>query len=161
MQKTVSRILFGLLICVLISCNDVTDIFPEDVNSIKHIENYHCWPYNVSVYSIDQLEIDSLFFTYPLKSYFEDYSIYEVSTWSLYSEYDTVLWHGFDKTLRACDGNIELINQVMKKVDIYYSGCYRYVKDRDSEDRKRYEKILFLDLRNKKLHIFQDINKIY
>lgn len=155
-----SRIFFILLIATLFGCSENTCyILPK--GNLKYVEKYHCWPYDVNVYSVDEVVIDTLFYTYPLKSYFGDNSKYKISTWTKYSEIDTTVWYGMDKTLEECDDNIELYDQILKGSDIYYAGHYQYFKNKQGNQRRRYERILFLDLNNNKLHIFKDINKVY
>ncbi len=154
------RIFFILSIAILFGCNeDTSNILPK--GDIKYLEKYHCWPYDVNVYSIDEVKIDSLFYSYPLRSYFEDNPKYKIATWTKYLEVDTTIWYGMDKTLEQCDENIELYNQILKGSDIFYSGSYQYFKNQQGKQRRRYERILFLDLSNNKLHIFKDINKVY
>ena len=144
----------------LFACNESTsNILPE--GDFKHIDKYHCWPYDVNVYSIDEVKIDSLFYNYPLISYFGENPKYKITTWTKYNEIDTTVWHGMSKTLKECDDNVELYNQLLKGNDIYYAGIYQNFKVLKGKKRRKYEKILFLDLVNKRLHIFKDINKVY
>ena len=154
------KIIFILLMAILFGCNEKnSSILPK--GDLNYLEKYHCWPYDVNVYSVNNVKIDSLFYAYPLKSFFGDNPKYEVTNWKKYSEIDTTIWYGMDKTLEQCDDNIELYNQRLKGGDIYYAGSYHYFKNQKGEQRRRYEKILFLDLVNKRLHIFKDINKVY
>lgn len=147
------------IIIISIGCQNVTDILPA--TDIKHIEKYHCWPYNVNVYSIEKVEIDSLFYTYPLKGFFVNNPKYKISTWAKYSKIDTCEWLGIKKTLKQCDGNNELYLKVLKGSDIYYAGSYQYFKNQQGKQKRSYEKILILDLSNKKLHIFKNVNKVF
>jgi len=151
---------FILLMAILLGCNENTsNILPE--GDLKYLEKYHCWPYDVNVYSIDEVKIDSLFYSYPLRSYFGENPKYKITAWTKYDEIDTTAWHGMNKTLEECDDNIELHNQLLKGNDIYYTGIYQDFKVLKGEKRRKYEKILFLDLVNNRLHIFKDINKVY
>lgn len=144
-----------------IGCNNTNGILPE--SNLILLDSYHCWPYEVKVYSVDKVKVDSLFYTYPLKSYFSDNANYKTSFWRKYRylEIDTSVWYGMNKTLKQCDDNTELYNQMLKGDDIYYSGSYLYFQDKKGKEKRRYEKILFLNLSNNKLHIFNDINKVY
>jgi len=154
------RIFFILLMATLFGCNENTStILPK--GNLKYIEQYHCWPYDVNVYSANGIKIDSLFYTYPLKNYFGENPKYKTTTWAKYSEIDTTVWHGMNKTLEQCDDNIELYSQLLKGTDIYYTGIYQNFEVLKGEKRRSYEKILFLDLANNRLHIFKDINKVY
>jgi hypothetical protein len=155
MKKT--TIYFILLIFV--GCQNGSNILPG--TDLKYLKEYHCWPYDVNIYSVNDIKIDSLFYTYPLKSYFGENPKYKITTWTKYDEIDTTVWHGMNKTLEQCDDNIELYNQLLKRNDIYYAGIYQNFKVLKGEKKRKYEIILFLDLVNNRLHIFKDINKVY
>ena len=152
-----------IAICILclicIGCHNTSDILPD--TRLKHLEEYHCWPYDVNVYSLDEVKIDSLLFIYPLNSYYRSNPKYKTTTWTMYSGIDTTIWYGMDKTLEQCEENTELFNQILKRDDVYYAGKYQYIKNKQGDKRRRYDEILFLDIRHKKLHIFKDINKLY
>jgi hypothetical protein len=150
-----------LILVVFCGCQNISNTLPNA--KFKYLGKYHCWPYNVKVYSVNKVLIDSLFYTYPLKSYYRINTKYNTSPWAKYesSEIDTTIWYGMDKTLEQCDDNIELSNQVLKGGEIYYSGIYQYFKNKNGEQRRRYETILFLDVNNNKMHVFKDINKVY
>lgn len=155
------RITIILLLFIVSGCGSFSnsDIAPFEIQD--KVSSYHCWPYNVDVYSVSNIKIDSLFYTYPLKSYFGNNPKYKVANWSIYSDIDTTEWYGMDKELSECDDNTELYNQRLKGSPIYYAGSYRYNKNQQGDRRITFEKILFLDLANNRLHIFQDINKVY
>ena len=148
-----------LIILIFMGCQNGSNILPG--TDFKYLEEYHCWPYNVNIYSINDIKIDSLFYTYPLKSYFGENPKYKITTWTKYDKIDTNVWHGMNKTLKQCDDNIELYNQLLKGTDIYYAGIYQDFKVLKGEKKRKYEKILFLDLVNNRLHVFKDINKVY
>jgi len=154
------RFFFIYLMAILFGCNEnASNILPE--GNLKYLEKYHCWPYDVNVYSIDEVKIDSLFYSYPLRSYFGENPKYKITTWTKYDEIDTTVWYGMNKTLEQCNENIELYNQLLKGNDIYYTGIYQNFKVINGKKKRSYEKILFLDLANNKLHVFKDINKVY
>lgn len=148
-----------LILILIFGCQNSSDLLPD--TELKSISEYHCWPYDVKIYSVDGIKIDSLFYTYPLESYFGENPKYKITTWAKYNEIDTTVWYGMNKTLKECDDNIELYNQLSKGDDIYYAGIYQNFKVLNGEKKRKYEKILFLDLVNKRLHIFKDINKVY
>ena len=149
-----------MLLAILFSCNESSTNVLPNVN-LKYLEKYHCWPYDVNVYSVEGVMGDSLFHNYPLQSYFGNHSKYEISTWSKYSSFDKTLWSGMNKSLKECDGNIELYDQIIKGDEIYYSGSYHYNKNLKNIKKRRYEEILFFNLKNNKVHIFKNINKVY
>lgn len=152
-------ILFVCFTAILLGCSKKSHILPY--TNIKYIGKYHCWPYNVKVYSVDRIEVDSLFYTYPLKEYFWISEEYNVSTWQKYDDLDSLIWPGMNKELEQCDDNIELYKHIISGEEVYYSGSYRYMINREGNKKRSYEKILFLDLKANKLHIFKDINKLY
>ncbi len=158
-RPSVYVMVINLMLILIFGCRNSSGILPEA--ELKFVSNYHCWPYDVTVYSVKDIKIDSLFFSYPLNSYFEENPKYKLTTWSKYDEIETTEWLGMNNTLQQCDDNTELYNQILKGGDIYYSGIYQYLKVQNGEKRRNYEQILFLDLVNKKLHIFRDINKVY
>lgn len=157
-------IIFLFLVLGLSGCNN-SNVLPGA--KIGYLEKYHCWPYDVTVYSVKNIKIDSLFYTYPLKRYFGNNTKYNISTWKKYDDSDwkkyddsdTLIWSGMNKVLEQCDNNIELYMHIMKGEEIYYSGSYQYMKNREGKQERSYEKILFLDLKSNKLHIFKDVNK--
>jgi hypothetical protein len=159
-----SGIIFLFLVLCLSGCNN-SNVLPGA--KISYLEKYHCWPYDVTVYSVENIKIDSLFYTYPLKRYFGNDTKYNISTWKKYDDLDwkkyddsdTLIWSGMNKVLEQCDDNIELYMHIMKGEEIYYSGSYQYMKNREGKKERSYEKILFLDLKSNKLHIFKDVNK--
>ena len=151
---------YVFLLIVISGCNvNTSGILPD--SDLTHLEKYHCWPYNVEVYSFDELEIDSLFYSFPSRSYFGTDSKYEETTWSKYNDIDTTVWKGMDKTLKECDDNTTLYKQLLKGRDIYYAGKYSLMKIKSGEKRRRYEEVLFLDPTDKKVHVFKDVNKVY
>ena len=156
-NKLVSlRFFFIILVAILFSCHgNTSDILPG--SNLKFLNNYHCWPYDVNVYSIDKVKLDSVFFSYPLRSYFGENPKYKITTWTKYDEKDTKIWH-MNWTLQNCVGNIELYDQLLNGTDIYYTGIYQSMKNKKGEEFKSYEKILLLDLVYKRIHIFEDIN---
>ena len=159
-----SGIIFLFLVLGLSGCYD-SHVLPGA--KIGYLEKYHCWPYDVTVYSVKNIKIDSLFYTYPLKRYFGNDTKYNISTWKKYDDLDwkkyddsdTLIWSGMNKVLEQCDDNIELYMHIMKGEEIYYSGSYQYMKNREGKKERSYEKILFLDLKTNKLHVFKDVNK--
>lgn len=152
------KILSLVLLVALIGCKRSSNLLPKA--DINYLEEYHCWPYDVTVYSTENVRIDSLFYTYPLQSYFGSNPKYQVSTWAKYAEIDSTIWLGMNKVLEQCD-NKELYEQVINGEDIYYAGSYQYLKNKQGEERRRYESILFLNIEKNKLHLFKDINKVY
>lgn len=172
MKKSV--IIFLFLVLGLLGCNN-SNVLPGA--KIGYLEKYHCWPYDVTVYSVKNIKIDSLFFTYPLIRYFGNNTKYNISTWKKYDDStwkkyddsdwkkyddsDTLIWSGMNKVLEQCDDNIELYMHIMKGEEIYYSGSYHYMENREGKKERSYEKILFLDLKSNKLHVFKDINKLW
>ena len=150
------RFFFIILVAILFSCHrNTSDILPG--SNLKFLNNYHCWPYDVNVYSIDKVKLDSVFFSYPLRSYFGENPKYQITTWTKYDEKDINIRH-MKSTLQNCVGNSELYNQLLNGIDIYYTGTYQSMKNKKGEKFKSYEKILFLDLVNRRIHIFEDIN---
>ena len=135
------------------------NILPK--GELKYLEKYHCWPYDVDLYFVDEVKIDSLFYTYPLSSYFGENTKYKITKWTKYDENDTILWQGMNKTLEQCKCNIKLNNQLSKGSGIYYTYIYQDFKILNGKKKRKYEEFLLLDLVNNRLHIFKDINKIY
>lgn len=155
------KILLYLALFFLSSCQ-INYCFLPGIE-LEYLYKYHCWPYEVTVYSFEGLKYDSLFYTYPRKSIFELITNYLISTWAKYqsNNIDTLEWYGMDKTLEHCDENIELYLNVLSENSIYYAGYYKYFKNKSGKKKRKYERIVFLDSNNKKLHIFNDINKVF
>lgn len=153
------KIIVYLILILVSGCRNSSGILPD--TELKYISDYHCWPYDVDIYSVKGIKIDSLFYTYPLNSYFGKNSKYKITTWSKYDEIDTTVWLGMNNTFQQCDDNTELYNRILKGDDIYYSGIYQDFKAQNGEIKRKYEQILFLDLSSNRLHIFKDINKVH
>lgn len=150
------RFFYIILIAILLGCHgNTSDVLPR--SSLKFLKNYHCWPFDVDVYTIDNVKIDSFFFNYPLRSYFGENPKYQITNWTKYDENDIKVSHMI-WTLEHCVDNIDLYNQLIIGNDIYYAGIYQSMINKKGEEIKSYEKILFLDLANKRIHIFKDIN---
>lgn len=147
------------LLVISFSCKRTSGLLPDA--DIDYNGKYHCWPYDVTVYSIDNIKIDSLFYAYPLQNYFGSNTKYKTSTWTKYADFDSTIWTGMNKVLEQCDDNHQLYKRIINGEDVYYAGSYHYLKNKQGEEKKRYETILFLDVKENELHLFRDINKVY
>ena len=145
-------------ILIVISCDKARDSIPNV--KINYIDKYHCWPYDVKVYSVENIKLDSLFYTYPKQSYFRNPK-YKSTTWKLYANIDTTKFNGMKGTLKKCDNNIFLYNQLSKKNKVFYSGNYRYFGRLNGTKKQVFDEILFLDIENNQLHVFKDVNKAF
>ena len=141
------------------SCNDYREILPR--GKIQYFSNYHCWPFDVKVYSINDFTFDSLIFSYPLPEFCSKLPKCNLTKWSQYSSSVDSEWYGFDKTLEKCDDNTELINQLKNESTLFYAGCHKYYLDQNGIRKKGYIEIMFLDTSQKKLHLFENINLLY
>lgn len=148
-----------MVICFYACRERTSNILSE--GEIHYLENYHCWPYDVSIYSIDKVKIDSSFYNYPLNDYFDGNEKYKITHWTKYNEIDTTIWNGMDSTLKKCDDNIDLYNSMLREHSIYFAGMYRNITGSSGSQKRQYAKIMFIDLSNNRLHIFKDINKIF
>ena len=137
----------------LFSCQNTSNILPEA--DFDFVEEYHCYPYDVKVYAVDNVKIDSQFYSYPLKQYFRSNDKYDVSTWESYADFDTSVSYGMDSTLKHCDDGHSLFDQIMNNADVYYAGCFELSQGRNGVKKRSYEKILFLDLTHKKVYIMK------
>lgn len=155
MRKSLSILLLFIFIegC---STGDFRDALPFHVG--ERNENYHCWPYDVNVYSVENIKIDSVFFTFPRHAFYGEQTKYQMSNWSRYDVIDTTVWYGMKLTLENCDDNHELFERHRQGNDIYFAGIYRERLDKNEEKKRVYNQIMFLDVTGKKLHVFEDIN---
>lgn len=136
-----------------------SDVLPK--GDLLYLGDHLCWPYNVNVYSIDEWEMDSAFHRYPLDSYFSEGEEFGRTRWTKYNEIDTAVWYGMDSTLKYCVGNTDLYNSLLKGHPIYFAGTYRMVIVANGSKKRDYERILFLDVTNDRIHIFKDIDKVF
>jgi hypothetical protein len=142
------------------ACGDRTSsILPEA--ELHHLEDYHCWPYDVSVYTIDEVKLDPAFYRYPLDDYLFESGEDGITHWTNYGPIDTAIWYGMDSTLKGCDDRVDLYDALMRGDPIYFAGTYSNVIVLNGSRKQKYERILFLDLTRKRLHIFKDINKLF
>jgi hypothetical protein len=149
----------SMALCLCACGERTSSILPE--GDLHHLEDYHCWPYDVSVYSIDEMKLDSAFHHYPLDNYFSEGAEHGITHWTRYNEIDTALWNGMDSTLKECDGNADLYRSLLGGGPIYFAGTYRNMIVSNGSRKRMYERILFLDVTNHRLHIFKDINKVF
>lgn len=120
--------------------------------------SYHCWPYDVSVYNVENIEIDTVFFTFPLHAFYGEQTKYQLSNWSRYDIIDNTVWYGMNQTLENCNDNHELFEHYRQGNDIYFAGIYHEILDKNEEKKRVYKRIMFLDVTGNKLHVFEDIN---
>lgn len=153
------KIISFLLCSFIFGCQNHSNLIHGA--KFEYVNSYHCWPYDVEVYSVSNVTIDSLFFSYPSTTFKRGYPKLSLSTWDDYAKLDTIVWYGMEKTLNDCDENNELYQQIINEESVYYSGLYRYVKNLAGNKIRRYEIITFLDLQRMKVHIFKDMNKVY
>lgn len=158
MKAAKTYIVLFFLIYLSLSCRNTAELLPKA--HVDYLENYHCWPYDVKVFSISDFNIDSLFYKYPLDNYFKKSNSLFISKWKNYQGYDSSKWSGMKTVLAQCDNN-EIYMQLKNKKDIYFSGSYRYLKNLNGEKLRDYEIVIFLNLHNKKMHIFKNVNKVY
>jgi hypothetical protein len=76
--------LWVLFICLVISCNNISNIVPID-NSNK-IGEYHCFPYEVSIYDIQGISFNEVFYQYPNEQFCNLTSGCELIKWMKFSE---------------------------------------------------------------------------
>ena len=144
----------------LCACGDRTSgVLPD--GDPRYLEDYHCWPYDVSIYAIDEVKLVPEFVRYPLDSYFSEGEETGITHWTNYNEIDTALWNGMDSTLNGCDGNTDLYRSLLGGGPIYFAGTYRNMIVSSGSRKQVYERLLFLDLTKKRLHIFKDVNKVF
>lgn len=134
-------------------------ILPE--GDLTYEEDYLCWPYNVSVYSIEGLQVGPTLQHYPLDSYLPGGKELERTRWTRYNEVDTAEWHGMDSTLKDCVGNTDLYHSLVSGNPIYFAGTYSRMVVETGVRRRQYETLLFLDTTHQRLHMFKDINKVF
>jgi len=128
--------------------------------NLHYLEDYLCWPYNASVYSTDEVKMDSAFHRYPLDSYFSEGEELGRTRWTKYNEIDIAEWYGMDSTLKRCNDNADLYDALMRRDPVYFAGTYRLEIVANGRRKQVYERILFLNVNQKRLHIFKDINKV-
>jgi hypothetical protein len=148
-----------MALCLYACDENPSSILPD--SDLHYLEDYHCWPYDVSVYSVDKLKVDSSFFNYPLNHYFRVNEKYEITHWTKYNEIDSAIWNGMDSTLKECDDNVDLYNSLTKGNPIYFAGMYRLIIISSGIQKREYQEIVFLDLTNNRIHVFKDINKVF
>jgi hypothetical protein len=159
LQPSSLVVLFLALAWLYVSFERTSGVLPT--GDAHYLEGCLCWPYNVTVHSIDEVKMDQAFHRYPLDSYFPEGEDFGRTRWTNYNEIDTALRYGMDSTLKYCVGNNDLYNSLLNGDPIYFAGTYR-PKIVSSGSRKRhYERILFLDVTKGRLHIFKDINKVF
>jgi len=152
--KVFSSHLLLFLILLFTRCTNTSNLIPQSILVKKG--SYHCWPYDVTIFSFFEIDIDSTFYTYPRLNNFDER--YELSRWAKYNEFDKSSWFGMDKTLRDCDGNRTLHSLIESGEDLYYAGLYDYSEGWGGKKTKNYEMISFISLEEKELHVFKNMN---
>jgi len=64
-------------------------------------------------------------------------------------------------TLKKCDNNIFLYNQLSKKNKVFYSGNYREFDRWNGTKKQAFDEILVREIENNQLHVFKDVNKAF
>ena len=159
LQPSLLVVLLLALSWVYLLFDRTSGVLPK--GDLSYLGNHLCWPYNVNVYCIDEWKMDSAFHHYPLDSYFPESEEFAITHWTNYQEIDTALWNGMDGTLKDCVGNTDLYRSVLGGDPIYFAGMYRMKYVSDHSRKRVYERILFLDATNNRLHVFKNINKVF
>ena len=147
-----------LLILIISSCENSSSTLP---NELAFIEDYHCWPYNVEVYTVENLKTDNHIVEYPLDNFCSGSDKVFQTKWVKFKNLDTAVQNGYISMLSKCDDHSGLHDQIIKGNEIYFAGCYKYGKNRENDKVKFYYDITFLDVNEKELHVLEYINYIY
>ncbi len=159
LQPSLAVVLFLALTWLYVSFERTSGVLPT--GGLHYLKGYLCWPYNVSVFSIDDVKLDSAFYRYPLDDYLLKSGEYGITRWTNYSPIDTVIWYGMDSTLKGCNDHNDLYDALMRGDSLYFAGTYRNMIVPNGSRKQAYERIIFLDVTRKRLHIFKDINKVF
>ncbi|MGM0480230.1 MAG: hypothetical protein ACQERC_13490 [Bacteroidota bacterium] len=140
--------LFGLNSCYRVD----NDALFDDLNKEN---NFHCWPYDVKVYSFEPQELDSLLYHFPKGELCSEE--YELLKWSNEGAVSNMAQDDLSATLLKCDDS-QGIEEIKVKEGTMYSGCYREFILKEGEKKKVFEQILILDKDSLKLYSFENIN---
>jgi len=151
-MKTFYIILFYFIIS---GCNNYSNILHNA--DVKYIEDYLCAPFKVTVSKVSEIKTDDLFYTYPKNGFCNQHDDFTNTTWKKWKDYEdptkSLLLSFFKKYNKLNDLMVQL-----EIGDIYYGSCYRYFVDDNFEKYKGEDKMVFLDLNNNRLYLFEDIS---
>lgn len=153
-----------LSLVVLFGCDDDNHIFPNA--NVKYIGKYHCWPYNVKMYSVNEIKVDSLFFTYPLHEFSDVYvkcrsdKKCHLLKWTAFNKLESQISYSFEWDLKNNNEDTmpeNLLKQIKADTEMYFTGGYRYFKSEKNAKEKRFYKIALYIPKEKQLHIFEEL----
>lgn len=155
-----------LPLLIMQCCISKSELFPNSNASLVYTRGYHCWPYNVKVYSIEKIVTDSLFFTYP-----KDEFLFERRKCPQSRECFFVRWTPFNELEEALINSVKwdlnnnkeafIPNQVLERIGsgdkIYFAGAYRFFKNTSSQENKVLYKVVLFFPESCELHVFQEV----
>ena len=155
--STMKRI---ILICSLLysSCNDGVKKVPDGSKLVFELE-YHCYPYNVDVYKVNNLNIETDFYELPMLE--SQNKKCKLTKWTKFTQLESKEQIGYRSFLKKCDANSDLDMSLEENDEIYFSGLYQYLLNREGKKVKCYDRIYFLNETKKRFHLFNDINTLY
>ena len=143
------------MLFIFVGCSNKNDIIPS--KRLGYIESYHCFPYDVKIYKTQDLIFDDNFFQYPKESFCNLTSGCNLIKWTKFSEYDKEERNDVIAYINKCDGNKDIFNQINLGKEIYFAGCYKNFKNNKGEAYRIYDLLAFIDVEQKKIHVFRDI----
>jgi hypothetical protein len=143
-----------LVAVLLFGCDNLKTVVPFTIKG--KVSSNHCFPYNVSVYKIDDVIAVDKLNTYPKQEFCRD-DKFESLDWKKFSDYKDDYKDSLVLRLQACDGDTKLYNEINQGDEIYISGCYRNKNNGRGETVRLFDRIAFLNASTKKLYILKDM----
>lgn len=148
------------LFCILMFCKNGADIAPNI--TMRLIGGDHCWPYNLKVYEIGNLPVDSMLYQYPRSSYYGLKRNYDLqATWKRFSDSSSHFPNGLKSFFIECDAATRFPGLLGEENDVLYAGSYTYMLGIGGAKSPHYNELLLIDLSEQKMYILDFMNYSY
>lgn len=142
-----------VVVALLLGCNTANEYVPQKLTLIDHV---HCWPYDVEVYSLEELNGMDDLDGYPRIRLREKEEMVE---WSRAAE----IPGGIEGLVPSTCDDTARISDLFKtnEMECFVSGTYYQMKNENGSSYRHYNSIAIIDSASQTLYVFEDINKIW
>lgn len=140
---------------LIIGCNETNELIQNA--KLTQIESYHCYPYNVRMFDVvitgkEEIELEEL------STFCKDSEDLYYKNWISFNNLDSLKQEVWIKRTSKCDKNTNLFKQIKMGNEIYFSGCYKLLLNKDKEEYESYDKAVFFNKNSMQIHIFKNLD---